>query len=60
MSYHAEKCQAIQYEINLIKDYADHLFYEGDEEAAKDQLSIIDELEAEWAEHNRLSWELGE
>lgn len=58
--YHADKCQEIQREIDLIRDYADHLFYQGDDEAAKDQLSVIDQLELEWAEHNRLAWELGE
>lgn len=54
--YHAEKCQEIQYEISLAQDYADHLFSMGDDEAAKDQLMYVDELNAQWNEHNRLSW----
>lgn len=60
MAYHANKCQEIQQEINLLMDYANHLFYEGDGEGAKEQLSVIDELEMEWQKHNILSWELGE
>ena len=60
MSYHADKCQEIQYEITIAQDYADYLFSMGDDEAAKDQLVYLDELNAQWNEHNRLSWELGE
>ena len=60
MSYHADKCQEIQRQINLTQDYAAHLLYEGNDEAAKDELMYVEELEAHWSEHNRLSWELGE
>ena len=60
MSYHAEKCQEIQRQINMAQEYADHLLYEGNEEAAADQLMYVEELNAQWNEHNRMSWELGE